>query len=85
MAGPKPAAPMVAPDYGALKPQVIDFLRQLLIYNHKPEKPIGIWAKDGKKRLGIRCVNCKQYVIVPVDGPIELPWCAPPAAAKGGA
>jgi hypothetical protein len=85
MARSKTAAPMVAPDYGALRPQVIDFLRQLLMKNHRPEKPIGIWPKDGKKRLGFRCVNCKQYVIVPIDGPIEVPFCAPPAAAKGGA
>lgn len=73
------------PNYGDLKPQVIAFLHELLLKAHKPQQAIGIWSKDGVRRLGIVCVRCHQYVIVPAEGAIEVPWCAPPAEEKGAA
>ncbi len=73
------------PNYGDLKPQVIAFLRELLMKGHKPEAAIGIWRKEGRLCLGIRCVHCWQYIAIPSDGSIEISWCTPPATAKGGA
>jgi len=69
------SAPAVTPNYGPHKQQVMAFLRELLIRNHKPESAIQIYSVKGQPVLAVKCERCCHTLSVPTIGPIKLPFC----------